>query len=234
MTASVTVRSRGCAVGSRHRRRGSPCWADGPAGAVGPMGHTGPRGPMGHPGHGRNPWAPPGFPWAGIGYGPYGYAAATPYPYSGIPTSSTPPRRRCASSSSASARRSSSQTRRRFSKRSRSSSSAAPDSSFRPRSRTTSQHQRHPRRQGHPSRVGEPDPRGGVLGARGRRQPRPRHGDARHHHHDLLATRLPLSRRSRRRSSAPRCSKCPAGASCRLISLSPASHSPAPSPPRPG
>lgn len=64
----------------------------GPAGAVGPMGHTGPRGPMGHPGHGRNPWAPPGFPWAGIGYGPYGYAASTPYPYSGYPhVVNTPP-----------------------------------------------------------------------------------------------------------------------------------------------
>lgn len=64
----------------------------GPAGPAGPMGHTGPRGPMGHMGHGRNPWAPPGFPWAGIGYGPYGYAASTPYPYSGYPhVVNTPP-----------------------------------------------------------------------------------------------------------------------------------------------
>jgi len=55
--------------------------------------------PPGHPAHhgrggmgGRNPWAPPGFPWAGIGYGPYGYAASTPYPYSGYPhVVNTPP-----------------------------------------------------------------------------------------------------------------------------------------------
>jgi hypothetical protein len=61
----------------------------GPAGGVGP---AGPRGPMGHMHHGRNPWAPPGFPWAGIGYGPYGYAASTPYPYSGFPhVVNTPP-----------------------------------------------------------------------------------------------------------------------------------------------
>jgi len=67
----------------------------GPAGGVGPMGHAGPRGPMGPmgaPHHLRNPWAPPGFPWSGIGYGPYGYAASTPYPYSGYPhVVNTPP-----------------------------------------------------------------------------------------------------------------------------------------------
>ena len=53
----------GCAVGVRHRRRGSPCWPMGPAGAVGPIGHTVtvvrwvtlaiPR-------------APPGFPWPAL------------------------------------------------------------------------------------------------------------------------------------------------------------------------
>jgi hypothetical protein len=62
----------------------------GPMGPAGPMGHVGPRGPMAH--HSRNPWAPPGFPWSGIGYGPYGYAASTPYPYSGYPhVVNTPP-----------------------------------------------------------------------------------------------------------------------------------------------
>jgi hypothetical protein len=64
----------------------------GPAGHAGPMGPAGARGPMGQMHHGRNPWAPPGFPWAGIGYGPYGYAASTPYPYSGYPhVVNTPP-----------------------------------------------------------------------------------------------------------------------------------------------
>jgi hypothetical protein len=51
--------------------------------------------PPGHPAHhrgGRGGWAPGGVPWAGIGYGPYGYAASTPYPYSGYPhVVNTPP-----------------------------------------------------------------------------------------------------------------------------------------------
>ena len=64
----------------------------GPAGGPGPRGPMGPAGPMGHPHGPRNPWAPPGFPWSGIGYGPYGYAASTPYPYSGYPhVVNTPP-----------------------------------------------------------------------------------------------------------------------------------------------
>ena len=68
----------------------------GPAGG-GPMGYTGPRGPRGYGGfgaYGRNmgPWSPPGFGWSPIGYGPYGYAATTPYPYSGFPhVVNTPP-----------------------------------------------------------------------------------------------------------------------------------------------
>ena len=68
----------------------------GPSGG-GPMGYTGPRGPRGYGGfgaYGRNmgPWSPPGFGWSPIGYGPYGYAATTPYPYSGFPhVVNTPP-----------------------------------------------------------------------------------------------------------------------------------------------
>src|SRR5271166_1896958 len=64
----------------------------GPAGGPGPRGPMGAAGPMGHPHGPRNPWAPPGCPWSGIGYGPYGYAASTPYPYSGYPhVVNTPP-----------------------------------------------------------------------------------------------------------------------------------------------
>lgn len=48
--------------------------------------------PPGHPRHGRHPWAPPGFSWSPVGMGPYGYAASTPYPYSGFPhVVNTPP-----------------------------------------------------------------------------------------------------------------------------------------------
>jgi hypothetical protein len=65
----------------------------GPGGAMVPGGGPGPMaGPP--PGHhrGRHPWAPPGFPWSPVGYGPYGYAASTPYPYSGYPhVVNTPP-----------------------------------------------------------------------------------------------------------------------------------------------
>ena len=60
----------------------------GPGGAMMPAGGPGPMrggpggGPMGHRGHR----------WAPIGYGPYGYAASTPYPYSGFPhVVNTPP-----------------------------------------------------------------------------------------------------------------------------------------------
>lgn len=50
-----------------------------------PMGHTGHRGPMGPPGGWGHRWSP-------IGYGPFGYAASTPYPYSGYPhVVNTPP-----------------------------------------------------------------------------------------------------------------------------------------------
>lgn len=63
--------------------------------AAGPMGPAGHAGPMGHhPGH-RGPMGPPGgwgHRWSPIGYGPYGYAASTPYPYSGYPhVVNTPP-----------------------------------------------------------------------------------------------------------------------------------------------
>lgn len=55
-----------------------------PGGAPRPMGHPG-RGPMGPPGGWGHRWSP-------IGYGPYGYAASTPYPYSGYPhVVNTPP-----------------------------------------------------------------------------------------------------------------------------------------------
>lgn len=73
----------------------------GPAGAGPMMGPAGPAGPMGHPGHpgARGPMGgagymgyPRGHRWAPIGYGPYGYAASTPYPYSGYPhVVNTPP-----------------------------------------------------------------------------------------------------------------------------------------------
>jgi hypothetical protein len=67
--------------------------AAGPMGPAGPAGHVGPRGPMGH--HGFGPMGPPGgwgHRWSPIGYGPYGYAASTPYPYSGFPhVVNTPP-----------------------------------------------------------------------------------------------------------------------------------------------
>jgi len=71
----------------------------GPGGApmMGPGAGPGP-GPMAGPppGHmrrgGGGPWSPPGFGWSPIGYGPYGYAASTPYPYSGFPhVVNTPP-----------------------------------------------------------------------------------------------------------------------------------------------
>src|SRR5271154_4913285 len=50
-----------------------------PPGHPGHMGHGGPRnfGPMGPPGGWGHRWSP-------IGYGPFGYAASTPYPYSGF------------------------------------------------------------------------------------------------------------------------------------------------------
>lgn len=68
--------------------------AAGPMGPAGPAGHVGPTGPMGHFGH-RGPMGPPGgwgHRWSPIGYGPYGYAASTPYPYSGYPhVVNTPP-----------------------------------------------------------------------------------------------------------------------------------------------
>lgn len=68
--------------------------AAGPMGPAGPAGHMGPTGPMGHFGH-RGPMGPPGgwgHRWSPIGYGPYGYAASTPYPYSGYPhVVNTPP-----------------------------------------------------------------------------------------------------------------------------------------------
>ena len=60
----------------------------------GPM--MGPRPPM-HPMHHRGGgprWVPahPGWAASPIGYGPYGYAASTPYPYSGFPhVVNTPP-----------------------------------------------------------------------------------------------------------------------------------------------
>jgi hypothetical protein len=64
----------------------------GPGGA--PMMAPGPGpGPMG-PGPGPGPMGPRGrhHRWAPIGYGPYGYAASTPYPYSGYPhVVNTPP-----------------------------------------------------------------------------------------------------------------------------------------------
>jgi hypothetical protein len=63
----------------------------GAAPLAGPMG--GPPAPMGHPG-GGHPMQHRGRHryWAPIGYGPYGYAASTPYPYSGYPhVVNTPP-----------------------------------------------------------------------------------------------------------------------------------------------
>jgi hypothetical protein len=63
---------------------GGPMMGPGPG--PGPMGgHGGGPGPMGHPRGRHHRWAP-------IGYGPYGYAASTPYPYSGYPhVVNTPP-----------------------------------------------------------------------------------------------------------------------------------------------
>lgn len=55
----------------------------GPGGGPGP----GPMAPPMHPMHARRHRS-----WAPIGYGPYGYAASTPYPYSGYPhVVNTPP-----------------------------------------------------------------------------------------------------------------------------------------------
>ncbi len=86
----VGVQSGPAIVGVGPAGAGPMMGPAGPAGHAGPMGPAGPRGPMAH--HMRNPWAPPGFPWSGIGYGPYGYAASTPYPYSGYPhVVNTPP-----------------------------------------------------------------------------------------------------------------------------------------------
>ena len=62
---------------------GGPMMGPGPG--PGPMGGPGGGGPMGHPRGRHHRWAP-------IGYGPYGYAASTPYPYSGYPhVVNTPP-----------------------------------------------------------------------------------------------------------------------------------------------
>jgi len=61
----------------------------------GPMAPRPPMHPMhhGHPGHGGGPrWVPAHPGWSPIGYGSYGYAASTPYPYSGFPhVVNTPP-----------------------------------------------------------------------------------------------------------------------------------------------
>ena len=87
----VGVQSGPAIVGAAPAGAG-PMMGPGPAGPMGHPGPRGPMGPMGAPHHMRNPWAPPGFPWSGIGYGPYGYAASTPYPYSGYPhVVNTPP-----------------------------------------------------------------------------------------------------------------------------------------------
>jgi len=51
-------------------------------------------GPMHHHGGRRGRWVPahPGWAASPMGYGPYGYAASTPYPYSGFPhVVNTPP-----------------------------------------------------------------------------------------------------------------------------------------------
>ena len=62
---------------------GAPMMGPGPG--PGPMGPGPGPGPMGHPRGRHHRWAP-------IGYGPYGYAASTPYPYSGYPhVVNTPP-----------------------------------------------------------------------------------------------------------------------------------------------
>ena len=62
---------------------GAPMMGPGPGPMMGPGGGPGP-GPMGPRGR-HHRWAP-------IGYGPYGYAASTPYPYSGYPhVVNTPP-----------------------------------------------------------------------------------------------------------------------------------------------
>ncbi|HTR02536.1 MAG TPA: hypothetical protein VMN82_05010 [Thermoanaerobaculia bacterium] len=73
----------------------------GAAPMAGPMPGPGPMAPPVHPMHPMHPmharrrgggWAPMGPTWSPIGYGAYGYAASTPYPYSGFPhVVNTPP-----------------------------------------------------------------------------------------------------------------------------------------------